>query len=153
MKIVNGVSAAALRFVVVGVAFPLLLDYFSPTISKYVALPPSSARWAVFIIFGALFAVAAFLQNAYSKGDYPWLFGKIGGGVVNMGFYYYVFLLLPSSLGSEGIESSGLLLLIYLAIALSYGYLVFDFFDARRTKREKADADVKASGNQPVSNE
>ncbi len=141
VKIWQGVSAAALRFVVVGIGFPLVLDYASPLISSYVALPPSSARWTVFILFGSLFAAAAFLQNGYSKGEYPWLGGKIGGGLVSMGFYYYVFLLLPSSLGSLGsgrVQASGLLLLIYLAIALSYGYLIFDFYDAKRNKRERA---------------
>ena len=138
VKIWKGASTAALRFLVVGIGIPLVLDYASPLISTYITLPPSSARWTAFVLFGALFALTAFLQNGYSKGDYPWLGGKIGGGLVNGGFYYYIFLLLPSSLGSlgsESIQSSGLLLLIYLAIALSYGYLVFDFIDARRKNR------------------
>ena len=138
-----------------GIAVPFVLDYASPLVSSYVALPPPSARWTAFILFGALFAVTAFLQNGYSKGDYPWLGGKLGGGLVNMGFYYYIFLLLPSSLGSlgsEGIQSSGLLLLIYLAIALSYGYLVFDFLDARRkNKQKKAVTDASSAGGPTVS--
>jgi hypothetical protein len=140
VKILKGLSAGALRFVVIGIGIPLALDYASPLLSTYVSLPPSSARWTAFILFGALFAVVAFLQNGYSKGDYPWLFGKLGGGPVNVGFYYYIFQLLPSSLsslGSAGVQASGLLLLIYLAIALSYGYLVFDFIDARRKNRQK----------------
>lgn len=133
-KIAKGVSSAALRFVVVGIAFPYLLEYFSPTISTYLQLPPANEVWAVFILMGSLFAVTGYLQNAYSKGDYPWLFGKIGSGLSEAVFFTYLFLLLPNSVGTAGIQSTGLLTLIYLAVALSYGYLILDFFDARRSR-------------------
>jgi len=133
-KIANGVWSAAVRFLAVGVAFPYLLEYFSPTISTYLQLPPANEVWAVFILMGSFFAAVGYLQSAYSKGDYPWLFGKIGGGIAEAVFLTYLFLLLPNSVGSAGIQSAGLLSLIYLAVALSYGYLVLDFFDARRTR-------------------
>jgi len=137
VKIAKGISSAAVRFLVVGIAFPYVLEYFSPTISTYLQLPPPSEVWEVFILMGALFAVTSFLQNAYSKGDFPWLFGKIGNGVVSVIFFTYLFLLLPNGVGSAGIQSTGLLSLIYLAVALSYGYLILDFWDARRTKGAK----------------
>jgi len=133
-KIANGVSSAALRFLVVGVAAPYLLEYYSPPISTYLQLPPANEVWAVFILMGSFFAVTGYLQNAYSKGDYPWLFGKIGSGLLEAVFFTYLFLLLPNSVGSAGIQSTGLLSLIYLAVALSYGYLLLDFFDARRSR-------------------
>lgn len=134
VKIAKGIGSALLPFVVVGVAFPYLLEYLAPTISTYIQLPPAGEVWAAFVLFGALFAVASFLQNAYSKGEFPWLFGKVGNGVVDLVFFTYLFLLLPKGVGSEGVESTGLLSLIYLAVALSYAYLVLDFFDARRSR-------------------
>jgi hypothetical protein len=39
--------------------------------------------------------------------------------------------------GSAGIQSTGLLSLIYLAVGLSYAYLVLDFYDARRSRNAK----------------
>jgi hypothetical protein len=134
MKIARGVSSAAVRFVVIGIGFPYLLEYFSPTISTYLQLPSSSEIWAVFVLMGVLFAATSFLQNAYAKGDFPWLFGKIGNGVVNVIFFTYLFLLLPNTVGSAGVQSAGLLSLIYLAVALSYAYLILDFVDARRRR-------------------
>ena len=136
-KIAKGLARAVLNFAVVGVGFPYLLEHFSTEISSYVPLPPPDEVWAVFIAIGAMFAVTGYLQNAYSKGDYPWLGGKLGSGIVGVAFYTYAFSLLPSSIGSTGIQTSDLLYLIYLAIALSYGYLVLDFFDARRSKAFK----------------
>ena len=133
-KIAKGVSSAAFRLVVVGIAIPYLIEYFAPTISTYLQLPPANEVWAVFILMGCLFAVTGYLQNAYSKGDYPWLFGKIGSGLAEAVFFTYLFLLLPNGVGSAGIQSTGLLTLIYLAVALSYGYLVLDFYDARRSR-------------------
>ena len=133
-KIAKGVSSAALRFVVVGIVFPYLLEYFSPTLSSYVQLPPPIQVWEAFILFGALYAVTSFLQTAYSKGEYPWLFGKIASGVVSIAFFTYIFLLLPKTVGSAGIQTNGLLYLIYLAVGLAYLYLVLDFYDARRSK-------------------
>lgn len=114
---------------------PLALDYLNPYISKYVTLPPSYDRWLAFVAFGVLFAATAFFQNAYSKGEYRWLFGKIGGGAVAIAFYSYLLLFLPSAAGAGTIQASGLITLIYLAMALSYVYLIFDFFDARRSRR------------------
>jgi hypothetical protein len=137
VKIAKGISSAAVRFFAVGIIFPYLLEYFSPTISSYVQLPPPREVWAVFILMGALFAVTGFLQNAYSKGDFPWLFGKIGGGIVSIIFFTYLFLLLPKTVGSAGIQSTGLLSLIYLSVALSYCYLILDFVDARRSRASK----------------
>ena len=95
---------------------------------------PPAQVWTSFVLFGALFAVTSFLQTAYSKGDFPWLFGKIGGGLVNISFFTFLFLFLPKTVGSAGIQSTGLLSLIYLTVGLSYLYLVLDFVDARRTK-------------------
>ena len=140
-KIAKGVWSAALRFVVVGLAIPYLVEYFSPTISSYIALPPSALVWEALLLLGALFAVTGYLQNAYTKGDFPWLFGKIGSGIVNAVLFTYLFLLLPNSLrsagASAGVESSGLLTLVYLAVALSYVYLILDFVDARQVKMER----------------
>jgi hypothetical protein len=134
MNTAKGISNAVVRFLVVGIAFPYLLEYFSPTISTYLQLPPPSGVWAVFILMGGLFAGTSFLQNAYSKGDFPWLLGKIGAGVASVIFFTYLFLLLPNTVGSAGVESTGLLSFIYLAVALSYAYLVLDFVDARRSR-------------------
>ncbi len=144
VKLAKGISSAALRFVVIGIAFPYLLEYFSPTLSSYVQLPPADQVWEAFILFGALYAVTGFLQNAYSKGDYPWLFGKLGSGVVSIAFFTYIFLLLPKSVGSAGVQSTGLLYLIYLEVALAYVYLVLDFYDARRSKNPKPKEPVVA---------
>ncbi len=143
VKIAKGVSSAALSFIVVGVALPLALDYLARPLSSYLTLPPSSARWTVFVLIGAFLALTSFLQNGYSKGDFPWLFGKLGGGVADLALFYYLFLLLPSSAGSTGgvVESSGLIALLGLAVALSYGYLFLDFADARRNNRAKSAAE------------
>jgi hypothetical protein len=137
LKIAKGILSAAAAFLLVGVAFPYLLEYFSPEISSYVRLPPAEELWAVFLAIGAAFAVTTFLQNAYSKGDYPWLFGRLGRGIVSIALFTYLFSLLPSSLGSSGMQASGMLYLIYLAVALSYGYLILDFYDARRSRTFK----------------
>jgi len=135
-KIAKGVSSAALRFLVIGVAAPYLLEYFAPSISTYLQLPSAIEVWAVFILVGALFAVTGYLQNAYSKGDYPWLFGKVGNGLLEAVFLTYLFYLLPNSVtvAGTGVKSTGLLYLIYLGVALSYAYLILDFFDARRSR-------------------
>jgi hypothetical protein len=135
-NIAKGVSSAALRFLVIGVAAPYLVEYYSASISTYLQLPPATEVWAVLILIGAFFAVTGYLQNAYAKGDYPWLFGKIGSGLLEAVFLTYLFLLLPNSvtLAGTGVQSGGLLALIYLAVALSYGYLILDFFDARRSR-------------------
>ncbi len=149
LKLSKGISSAVVIFVLIGVVIPLALDYLSPLFAGYLKLPPSTERWEVFILFGALFAVTSFCRNGYSKGDYPWLFGKIGGGLVDIALFYYIFLLLPSSLGSAlgsgGIESSGLIYLVVLALVCSYGYTVFDFIDARRTNSSKSDTVPKPS--------
>jgi hypothetical protein len=144
-KIAKGLSSAVVSFAVVGVAFPYLLEYFSPQISSYVHLPPPDDVWGVFIAIGAMFALTSFLQNAYAKGEFPWLFGKLGSGVVTLALYIYLYSLLPSTLGSTGIQYSDLLYLIVLAVVLSYGYLIFDFMDARRKLNagRAATADVK----------
>jgi predicted permease len=134
LKLAKGILSAAAAFLVVGVALPYLLEYFSQDISSYVRLPPADELWAVFLALGAAFAVTGFLQNAYSKGDYQWLFGRLGRGIVSIALFTYLLSLLPSSVGPAGIETSGLLYLIYLAVALSYGYLILDFYDARRSR-------------------
>jgi hypothetical protein len=135
-NIANGLSRAALNFVVVGAALPYVIESFSSEISTYVSLPAPGEVWAVFVAIGAAFAVTGFLQHAYSKGEYPWLAGKLASGIVDIALFTYAYSLLPQSVGSAsgGIQASDLLYLIYLAIALPYGYLVLDFFDARRTK-------------------
>lgn len=138
MKIASGLARAVLDFAVVGIGTPYVVEYFAPTISTYIALPSASEIWSVFLLFGALLASTGFLQNAYSKGEFPWLFGKIGSALVELGIFYFLFLLLPKSLGSAGVESSGLVSLVALAIVLSYGYIVLDFFDARRRLRAAA---------------
>jgi hypothetical protein len=134
-NIAKGVLHAAVSFIVVGVVFPFLIGYFSPLITSYLKLPPQNSIWVALIGIGILFALTSFLQNAYIKGDYPWLFGRLGSGIANLVLYTYIFALLPSSIGSSEIQSSNLLLLIYLAIGLSYGYLILDFFDTRRNRR------------------
>lgn len=123
-----------------GVALPFVLDSIDRLISRYVTLPPSNERWSVFVAFGILFAVVGFLQRAYVKGDFPWLFGKIGGGVVSLAFYSYIFLFLPSPGGlasSQNFQLGGLLALIYLSIGLSYLHLILDFVYARRTREAR----------------
>jgi hypothetical protein len=133
-NLAKGLMSAIVRFALIGVAFPFLIEYFSPTISSYVKLPPPYEVWAALILIGGLYAVSSFLQNAYSKGDYPWLMGTIMGGVASVALFTYLLLFLPTTVGSTQMQTTGLLYLIYLAVALSYGYLFFDFFDARRSK-------------------
>ncbi len=147
-KIARGLLVGVALFLVVGVVLPYLLDYASGFLSNYVTLPRPSERWLILLGLGGLFGATAFLQNAYSKGEYPWLFGRIGSGLTSMGFYYFVFLLLPGGGGSGGgnlglgvaVDATGLLLLVYLGIVLSYGYIVLDFFDYRHRKREASKA-------------
>ena len=133
-KILRGIGSAVIRFVAVGIAFPFLIDRFYQLISKYVTLPPSIERWTAFIIFGVLFAVTGFLQSAYQNGDYPWLAGRIGGGIVDLAFYTYLLLLLPASAGSQAFQLTGLLWLIYGAIFLSYVSIILNFVHARRNR-------------------
>lgn len=136
MKIAKGIMNAAVAFLVVGIVMPYLIGYYRPQILTYVQLPPQSSMWVALVVIGALFAVTSFFQNAYSKGDFPWLFGRLGNGLVDLVFFTYMFSLLPSSIGSAaGIQTSDLLYLIYLAVALSYGYLILDFWVARRKKK------------------
>lgn len=122
-----------LDFLVVGVGLPFIIEYFAPLFSAYVTLPPASEVYEVFVLLGSLMAVAGFLRNAFSKGQYPWLVGRISGGLVEFGIFYFLFLDIPKSLASAGVESSGLVGLAALAVVLSYGYLILDFFDARRS--------------------
>jgi len=143
LKLARGITSAILNFVTIGIVIPFALDYVSPLLSAYITLPSSAERWEIFIVFGALFAFTAFCRNGYSKGDYPWLVGKIGGGLVDIGLFYYLFQLMPSSLGSAaGIESSGLIYLAGLAVVCSYGYTIFDFIEARRTNIAKRDGAI-----------
>jgi len=119
---------------VLGVAIPYLADYFRPQVLTYVALPPSSQIWEVFVVFGVLSAIVGFLQNAYINGQIPWLLGKLGGGAVSLALFSYVFLFLPNTLvaASQSFQATGLLLLAYAAIILSYLYLILDFMQHRR---------------------
>jgi hypothetical protein len=133
-KILRGIGSAAIRFGVVGIAFPSAIDYFYQTISKYVTLPPSIERWTAFIIFGVLFAITAFLKSSHENGDYPWLAGKIGGGIVDLAFYTYLLLLLPAYAGSQAFQLTGMLWLIYAAIFLSYLLMMLNFVHARRNR-------------------
>lgn len=140
VKVAKGVPALVYGIVVIGVVVPYALDYLSPLFAGYLKLPPASQRWEVFIGLGILFAVTGFCRSAYSKGDYPWLFGKIGRGLADIALFYYLFLLVPGSLGSLGgasVESTGLIYLVGLAVVCSYGYTVFDFIDARRTNADR----------------
>ncbi|HUI01265.1 MAG TPA: hypothetical protein VLX56_06515 [Nitrososphaerales archaeon] len=143
-KIAKGIGNAAARFLVIGVAIPYAVEYFAPTIGSYIKLPPATEVWEALILLGALFAVTSFLQTAYSNGEFPWLFGKIGAGLVDALLFTYLFLLLPNSFGSSGVgtgvQSSGLLTLVYLAVALSYGYLILDFVDHRRSRAQNPTA-------------
>jgi hypothetical protein len=136
VKIAKGILNAAVAFLVVGVVMPYLIGYYRPQILTYVQLPSQSSMWVALVAIGALFAVTSFFQNAYSKGDFPWLFGRLGNGIADIVLFTYMFSLLPSSIGSAaGIQTSNLLYLIYLAVVLSYGYLVLDFWVARRKKK------------------
>lgn len=138
-KIIKGVTSAAFVFVLVGIVAPYLIDYFRPLAEKFVTLPSSQQIWVVFLLFGALFAAFEFLQNAYPKGKYPWLLGKLGSGAVSLGFFSYIFFYMmgSSSLASAGVQATGLILLIYASIGLSYLYLFFDFYDARASSRSQ----------------
>ena len=137
MKLARGLGAAALNFVVIGVVIPEVLLAFAPKLSSYIKLPSTTEIWEAFLLLGVLFAVTNFCLNAYSKGQFPWLFGKIGGGLADIALFYFLFLLIPGSLtaggGSTSIESTGLIYLVGLAVFLSYGYIVLDFLDARRS--------------------
>ncbi|MDA4128250.1 MAG: hypothetical protein OK422_02105 [Thaumarchaeota archaeon] len=137
----KGLGAAVYKFLIVGVIAPLAIDYLRPAILRYIGLPPSQEIWIILGVFGVLFAVTAFFQNAYVKGDFPWLFGKLGGGAVTLAFYAYLFLVLPgtsSIAGSDGFQGAGLLALIYVSIGLSYLHLFLDFADARRSRQRGA---------------
>lgn len=137
VKIAKGVSIAAVRFVILGVAVPYLIDMFQTQITRYLTLPPSGERWIIFGAFGAGFALTGFLQAAYLKGDYPWLLGKLAAGAVGFAFYSYIFLIIarPANLPtSQSYQLGGLLVLIYATIGLSYAYLFLDFFDVRRSR-------------------
>ncbi|MDG7000793.1 MAG: hypothetical protein JRN15_17000, partial [Nitrososphaerota archaeon] len=89
-----------------------------------------------FLIFGVLYAAVEYLQNAYAKGNYQWLIGKLGSGVVSLGLFSYIFFYMigSSSLSAEGVDATGLVYLIYASIGLSYLYLFLDFYDARRSR-------------------
>jgi hypothetical protein len=113
---------------------PLALDYLEPFLSRYATLPPSFERWLVFVAFGSLFAVASFLRTLYVKGEYPWLLGKLGGGVISLAFYSYIFVILSGASVGEITQVGGVILLVYVAIGLSYVHLILDFLEARRTK-------------------
>jgi hypothetical protein len=145
-NITRGVASAAVRFVLIGLALPYAIEYFSPTLSAYVTLPPSSEVWGALVVIGALFGASGFLQNAYSKGDYPWLAGTIVSGIASLALFTYLLLFLPATVGSTQIQTTGLLYLIYLAVVLSYGYLFLDFFDARRSR-----AAARAAASAPPS--
>ena len=133
---IKGIISAVPVFVLVSIVLPYALQYFRPSVEKFIRLPPSQQLWAVFFLFGVIFAVFEFLLNAYVKGDYPWLVGKIGNGICSLAFLSYIFLGMigSDSLGSEGVGADGLLLLIYASIGLSYLYLFLDFYDARSSK-------------------
>ncbi len=118
----------------VGVAIPFALDYFHPEISKYLTLPPSAERWTVLIIFGALLAAAGFFQSAYENGEFRWLAGKIGGGLVELALYTYLLFFLPIPAGSQNFQLTGLIWLIYATIFLSYLSVILDFIRARRNR-------------------
>lgn len=145
MKILRGIGAAALRFVIVGIAVPFVAVSLAPSVSSYVKLPSSAEIWAVFLLFGSVFAVTSFLENAYSKGEYPWLGGKIGGGLAGWGLFYYLFSFIPSGMGSETgaeISATGILVLVLLGVVFSYGYIVLDFYDHRRMRFGKPGTDL-----------
>ncbi len=129
----KGVASAAFVFVLVGIIAPYAIGYFRPQAEKFVTLPSSQEIWVAFLAFGVLYAIVEYLQNAYAKGNYPWLAGKLASGAVSIGFFSYIFfyMLGSSSLGTAGMQADGLLLLIYASIGLSYVYLFLDFFDAR----------------------
>lgn len=138
-KNMKGLASAALVFVLVGILAPYVLQYFRPVAVRYITLPSTQEIWAVFIFFGVLFAIVEFLENAYVKGDYHWLAGKLGSGIVGLAFLSYIFFYMvgSSSIGSGGVEATGLVLLIYLSIGLSYLYLFLDFYDARGSRSVK----------------
>ena len=148
---VKGVTSAVFVFALVGVVLPYLIDYFRPLAEKYVALPPPQQIWVAFLLFGALFALVEFLQNAYSKGNYRWLIGKLGSGAVSLGFFSYIFfyMLGSSSLSTQGVETTGLVLLIYVSIGLSYLYLFLDFYDARSSRPATSPEKPAASPQNP----
>jgi hypothetical protein len=147
VNILKGAGDAALKFILIGIIVPLAIQYFYVEISNYVTLPSTIEIWAIMIIFGALFAITGFFQNAYLKGEYPWLFGRIGSGLVTIGFISYLLLFLPNVAGAGAIHATGLIALIYLAVGLSYLYLVLDFADARRARKK---AQEPAKTEKPV---
>lgn len=115
-------------------SFPLVLDYYEPVVSRYLTLPPSFERWTAFVTFGALFGVASFLQTVYVKGEFRWLLGKFGGGIVSLAFYSYVFIFLPGTSSAQISQVGGLLILVYAAVGLSYVHMILDFMEARRAR-------------------
>ena len=134
-----GIASALFVFVPIGILAPFVLQYFRPNFEQYITLPPSQEIWLVFLFFGALFALVEFLQNAYLKGDYHWLVGKLGSGILGFAFLSYIFFYMVGtpSLGSAGVEATGLVVLISVSIGLSYLHLFLDFYDARGSRRAK----------------
>ncbi|MCL5068584.1 MAG: hypothetical protein M1368_09575 [Thaumarchaeota archaeon] len=147
----KGVSSAVFVFALVGAVLPYLINYFRPLAEKYVILSSPQQIWMVFLLFGVLFAIVEYLQNAYSKGNYRWLTGKLGSGVVSLGFFSYIFfsMLGSNALSTEGVDTTGLVLLIYVSIGLSYLYLFLDFYDARSSRPATSPEKPAASPQNP----
>ncbi len=145
----RGLISAVIVLVPVGILAPYVLQYFRPHFEKYITLPPSQEIWAMFLLFGALFALVEFLQNAYLKGDYHWLAGKLGSGIIGFAFLSYIFFYMVGSpsLGSAGVEATGLVLLISVSIGLSYLHLFLDFYDARGSRPKPLENPVAPQTN------
>ncbi|MDG6997446.1 MAG: hypothetical protein JRN52_16145 [Nitrososphaerota archaeon] len=149
----KGVGSAVFVFILVGIVAPYAINYFRPLAERFAVLPPSQEIWMVFIFFGVVYAVVEYLQNAYAKGEYLWLAGRLGSGAASLGLFSYIFFYMigSSSLSSEeGVDAAGLVTLIYVSIGLSYLYLFLDFYDARRSRRtvnNKTSSPVTAEPN------
>lgn len=137
----QGIISAAFSFVLVGVVVPAAIDAYRASLGRFFEVPTPIELYGTFLIFGAAFAVATFIQTTSEKWQYRWLAAKLADTLIGLAFFYYLFITLAAgSLGSAAsrVEDGGLLDLVYFAIALSYAYLLLDFAGARRVHMAEA---------------
>ncbi len=131
----RGVLSAAAAFILVGIVSPAFIDAYRVPLGRLFAVPPTAQLWERFLLFGTLFAVANFVEASSEKWQYRWFLARLADGVIGLAFFYYVLSsLVGGTLGptESRVQDGGLLDLVYLAIALSYVYLLLGFAGARR---------------------
>ncbi len=131
----RGIISAAFSFVLVGIVVPAAIDAYRASLGRFFEVPAPLELYGTFLLFGAAFAVATFIETTSEKWQYRWLAAKLADGIIGLAFFYYLFVRIASSnLGAveSRVQDGGLLELVYVAIALSYLYLALDFGGARR---------------------